>query len=51
MPLKIGSQAVRVKVGDFKLTHYRLVLPLVTCFCPWSAKALPHDTVMPRELI
>jgi hypothetical protein len=21
------------------------VLPLVTCFCPWSAKALPHHTV------
>ncbi len=23
----------------------RSVLPLVTCFCPWSAKELPHHTV------
>ena len=23
----------------------RSILPLVTCFCPWSAEALPHHTV------
>jgi hypothetical protein len=23
----------------------RLILPLVSCFCPWSAKALPHHTI------